>query len=480
MSEPSENTPTTGGPIQKGFERPHPLTPLIRGWVFLVAAVAAVGNELVKNRDGLSQVPWWVPLAVMASVAVLSVLVSIIPWWMTRFVIDDDELRIETGLLNRSSKRIAFRRVQSIDVIQPLAARIFGLCELRIEAGGGESGLTLRYLSRPKAYAIRDYLLSRAHGDHVTRAEAAAAPQANAFEDLAAHDQILVRLTPAQLVLGLVTSTEFIVSLLVTAVFTAGAIAAGQLVVVAGGLMPMVIGVLSMVSRRVIAQFNYTLARTGRGLRITRGLTNLTSQSVPIDRVQGIRIHQSWLWRRLGYHRVDIDVLGYGTNDDTNNKGAASSMLLPVASADQVRLALFQLLPGVDTEAVFLLQAPSRARWVAPLGQPALRHGFDDRILISDSGRLNPTRQIVPHAKVQSVRLRQGPLQRRLDLCTVHVDTTPGPVHLAIENIAPGIARALVEGELARAAYARSAEAHLGLQTPRRGPSGQGLDTLGQ
>ena len=35
--------------------------------------------------------------------------------------------------------------------------------------------------------------------------------------------------------------------------------------------------------------FNFTLAESPRGLRITRGLTNLTSQSVPINRIQGVQ-----------------------------------------------------------------------------------------------------------------------------------------------------------------------------------------------
>ena len=35
---------------------------------------------------------------------------------------------------------------------------------------------------------------------------------------------------------------------------------------------------------------------------------------------------------------------------------------------------------------------------------------------------------VVLHEKVQSVRLSQGWLQRRLGLATLHLDTTPGPV----------------------------------------------------
>ena len=88
-------------------------------------------------------------------------------WYFTRFVIDDEELRIETGALFKNSKRVPFERVQSVDIIQQFAARIFGLAELRIEVGAGDSTIRLRYLTRAQAASLRDYLLGRAHGDRV-------------------------------------------------------------------------------------------------------------------------------------------------------------------------------------------------------------------------------------------------------------------------------------------------------------------------
>ena len=98
----------------------------------------------------------------------LAAVAGFVTWYFTRFVIDDDELRIETGAVFKNSKRIPFERLQSVDIIQPLAARIFGLAELRIEAGAGDSTTKLRYLSRPRPPRLRDYLLARAHGQQAS------------------------------------------------------------------------------------------------------------------------------------------------------------------------------------------------------------------------------------------------------------------------------------------------------------------------
>lgn len=479
LSEPAVEDraadPAGIAPAPKATERPHPLTPLVRGWVLLFAGVIAFGQDWLPGRRPHGEgPPWWWVLVAIGGVALLVGLASILTWYFTRFVIDDEELRIETGFLNRSSKRIGFSRIQSVDVIQPLAARLFGLSELRIEAGGGDSGVTLRYLKRDKSYRLRDYLLSRAHGHHTTVAESDTRPRASVLEDLSSADRILVRIQPQQLIIGLLTSLEFLISVLVLLAFMVTAWRFGWGLAGLGAIVPFAMGVFGLVSRRVLTQFNYTLAETGgvrppsgpqpdtpdspsphraTGLRITRGLTNLTSQSVPLDRVQGVRIRQSWLWRRLKLHRVDISVLGYGEGDNNNQHG--STMLFPVATTEQVRIAMAYLLPDAHDESVELQPVSPRAVWLRPLTFRTLRWGANDRVAISEGGLLVFVRDTVPHAKTQSVRLTQGPLQRRLGLASVHIDTTPGPVAFTIPHLPSDTARVVLNRQLPLAADAR-------------------------
>ena len=97
--------------------------------------------------------------------------------------------------------------------------------------------------------------------------------------------------------------------------------------------------------------FNFTLAESDRGLRISRGLANLSSQSVPVNRIQGVRISRPLLWLPLGWYRVDIVILGYVSSDEGDND-QSSTVLLPVATKDEVELALDRILPGVDLDAV--------------------------------------------------------------------------------------------------------------------------------
>ena len=73
---------------------------------------------------------------------------------------------------------------------------------------------------------------------------------------------------------------------------------------------------------------------------------------MPISRIQGVRVARPLLWKGKGWYRVDVDV--YGQSDGEDNDNQATSVLLPVATADEVDLALSRVLPGFDLDQIEL------------------------------------------------------------------------------------------------------------------------------
>jgi len=442
----------------KQTERPHPLTPFVRGWLVFVAIAIGWGRDLItspsENQFDGRGLTWILPL--LGIVVVLAAVTGFVAWYFTRFVIDDDELRIETGAVFKKSTKIPFERLQSVDIIQPLAARMFGLAELRLDAGN--STTKLRYLSRAKASRLRDYLLTRAHGQRASIRDLDQQSAASVFTDLGLADQPLVQVSPQRLIISFLLSTEWLIPAAISIIIVVTTASLGVMPLALGGLIPLIIGMLGLIWRRVIGMFNFTLAESPRGLRITRGLTNLTSQSVPIDRVQGVKISQPLLWRLLGWYRIDIDILGYAHGDGEGNESTASSVLLPVASDEEVELAVGRVLPGFEIDGIELHPAPTRARWLRWFDFWTLRYGWNERTLITEQGWFSHERDIVPHAKTQSVRLEQGPLQRLLRLADVHVHTPRGPVNAVAHQLDEHAARELALSQLDRARVARAAE----------------------
>jgi len=453
---PGQPTPTAG-PL-KPTERPHPLTPFVRGWLVFVAIAIGWGREIVtnagENQFELGGLLWILP--VLAVVVLLAAIAGFISWYFTRFVIDDEELRIDTGAIFKKSTKIPFERLQSVDIVQPLAARIFGLAELRLDAGN--STTKLRYLTRSKASRFRDYLLTRAHGNQASIHDLDQQSVASVFTDLGVADQPLVQVSPQRLIVSFLLSTEWLIPAAISIIILVGTTAFEMVPLALGALIPLLIGMLSLIWRRVIGMFNFTLAESPRGLRITRGLTNLTSQSVPINRVQGVKTSQPLLWKPLGWYRVDIDILGHAHEDGENSESTASSVLLPVASRDEVELALARVLPGFDLDRIEVQPSPKRARWLRWFDFWTLHYGWDDRTLITEHGWITHVRDVVPHAKTQSVRIEQGPLQRLLRLADVHVHTPRGPVNAVAHQLDDHAARELALSQLDRARAARVAE----------------------
>ena len=76
-------------------------------------------------------------------------MLGFVSWLVTRWQVESQELRIETGLIRRSSQRYPLAQVQAIDVIEPGLGRLFGLAELRLRMGGDTGGnARLAYVPR--------------------------------------------------------------------------------------------------------------------------------------------------------------------------------------------------------------------------------------------------------------------------------------------------------------------------------------------
>jgi cytochrome P450/membrane protein YdbS with pleckstrin-like domain len=222
-------------------------------------------------------------------------------------------------------------------------------------------------------------------------------------------------------------------------------------------MIPALLGILGPVTKQFVGSFEFTVADSPDGLRLRRGLIETRAQTVPPGRVQAVRIVEPWLWRRFtDWVRVEMTVAGYagGSQDGAES----TSLLLPVGPRAQALLLVGRVLPGIDVEAVPLTGVPARARRLDPLAWRQLALGYDENVVVARRGLLRRETDVMLHERAQSLRLQQGALQRRLGLASLHIDTTPGPVHVHAAHRDVREALEWVEREpgLARAARARA------------------------
>jgi putative membrane protein len=393
------------------FRRVHPITPVLRGGIFVVAWVGWVANQ-VRNGD-LQPL-----MAAISGVLVLlaGVAVGAGSWWFTRYRINAEEIRVESGMLVRRSRRVRIERLQAVEVQQPALARLVGMAELKLETAGAEGSVTLAFLPLSEATRLRQEILHRA--DAVPAGGTGQEPVPEA------PDVPLFRADLWRVAASLCLRTGFVV--------TVGAAAGGLALSLWAGtpfgwalLLGSLFGVGSFWVRQVLVWGRFEIDGTAQGIRVRSGLLSLRTQTVPLGRVQGVVLVEPLLWRPFGWARLDVTVAGVGSSGEEAQQ--LESALVPVASRAEVDELVARLL-GVDPRTVELHRPPSRAGWLDPVGRTLLGVGVHEAAVVTRRGVLTTRTDVVPRAKIQSVRLVQGLLQRRLRLATAQVHLPAGPV----------------------------------------------------
>ena len=397
--------PSTPTALPAHWARLHTLSPLLRSVRAVTALAAVLGSR--QLAPGQHQSAWFDLIALG-----IAALAGVISWLVTRWRIAGTELQIETGFIRRQSLRVPLRRIQAVDVVRPLLARMLGLAEVRVVvAGQGTSHARLAYLTEERAAQVRASLLALAHGLHADTPEPAARPLLTV-----APSRLVIAhlLTPGPLLLVLVTLATILVFV---ADPTVGAALMGSTVGIGFGFA-------LVTAHRIGAEWGFTVGEAPDGLRLTGGLLQTRAETIPYGRVQAVRWVEPLLWRPRGWVRLEIDVARRRDRDRAENEAAATTRaLLPVGVRDDAHALLARVLPGASVDAPADSQVPSRAWWRAPLLHHNLRAWYDAHYVVCMSGRVRRTVTVVPLHKVQSLRWTQGPVSRRLRLATVHADT---------------------------------------------------------
>ncbi len=446
------------GPDEHGRRRVHPLTPVVqslRWWpAALVAAVTLPAQMEVSVGGGAVLVG----LAGIVLITAVAIGWNYLEWQRLSFWFDDDgDLRVQSGVLTKQERRLQVSRLQSVDVLQPLLARLAGLAEVRIEvAGSGDSRQSLQFLTLAEANALRNEVIARSAG---VRHDAEEAPET-----------LLAKVPPGDLVLSLLLRLETSLLLLMTVLLvvvtltTAGP--AGLIFVVIGGVP--IFGVFAQFSR----YYDFTVAESPDGLRLRHGLLQRTRQTVPPGRVQAVGFVQPVLWRRRGWVRVRLNIAGAASgNQGSGDQSYTENVLLPVAPWPVALAIVGRVLPGVDIMSIPLVPAPDRSRKRAWIQWRQLAVGWNDEVFVSRGGRIVERWEVVPHARTQSVRVTQGPWQRSLGLASLHVDSTPGAVKITAHHRDAGEVRRIAQEQSDRAAAARAADRSLRWAAPTGDPT---------
>jgi putative membrane protein len=419
---------------QGRWRRLHPLSPLVHAGRLLVALAIVAAPSAALGHGA------WEALGQLGAFVVVALL-GLVSWLVTRWQVEEDDLRIETGLLRRSSLRFPLKQVQAIDIVRPGLARLLGLAELRLRTAGSTGGhARLAYLRTREADRLRAQLLALAQGEVEEPAKAE-------------EERVLLTVPTPRLIAGIFLSrTGLLPTAMLGALVAIAIVSPSAARGVIGGSFVYVLAVVTALWRRFNGAYRLTVAEAPDGLRLRSGLVATTAETIRPGRVQAIRMVEPLLWRPFRWCRLELDVAGrQRAEHEGGPERRQLRAVLPVGGRDLAQALLERILPDAPAER---LPAPRRVLLKSPLRYHYLSWGRTDTCVVTTSGRVARTTDWVPLGKVQILRRGQGPIQRRLHLVTIHLDTAGRNVHAALRDRNDAEADAALGDlvELARAA----------------------------
>ncbi|HZS15527.1 MAG TPA: PH domain-containing protein [Candidatus Dormibacteraeota bacterium] len=399
-------------PVDGQWRRLSPLSPVVRGGAALLGVLVVLPNLVANGVDPRRAGDRIVAGIVAAALLCLSVVGAVVSWLVTRWRIAGGNLQIETGLVRRQSFRVPLTRIQAVDVVAPLTARLVGVAEVRIvSAGRGQDRARLAYVRSDEAHAIRSQLLALAHGLTAETPEPPAYPLLQVPGGRLAGSLALrsATLIPLLAVVGLLWATT-----------ASPGGAARALEFSFGSLVAALALHVVAVAQAFNADFDFRISEAPDGFRLDRGMLQTRHETIPFGRIQAVRLVEPLLWRPLGWCRLDVDVARQRVSRRAD-QGAhiVSRTLLPVAPREQVLWLLARVTPHAQPSPPPGSRVPRRAWVKAPLSRHLLAAWHDERYLCARTGRLTAATVVLPLAKLQSLRLSSGPLQRALGLATL-------------------------------------------------------------
>ena len=329
---------------------------------------------------------FWYGFAALAGIG--SVAASLAQWWMYRYRLTDRDITLKSGIISKQERVILFERIQSVNLSDAPLERLFQVMKLQVETGAGggsNSEIELQALKRDEAASLRAQLIAarqRLRGDD-TAVPAVASADGEPVADTVIPDtagdegELLRKLSTKELLIAGATSgrigaavaiagvlAQFGDDLIPTSVWErmpweAAADAATNVQIMASllvslGLLAWVISIIAT----VLTYGGFELRRMGDQLQVQYGLLDRKRTTIPIRRIQAIRIVEGLLRQPFGYAEVRFDSAGFGADQ------GASGVLSPLMPRREVLAFLQGACPqfAIEPDPAKLRSLPARAR----------------------------------------------------------------------------------------------------------------------
>ncbi|MET0863157.1 MAG: PH domain-containing protein [Nakamurella sp.] len=320
----------------------------------------------------LGGAPSWVNVVLF----VLIMLIAIAQWYVKKYSVISGVLRLRSGLINRSVRVVPITRITALAAARSLTQRLIGVWSLKVQSPGDRNGsaVVLNCLSGRRLDELRTALESGHETQH--RPGEREAKGSSTIQRYLAWRRTGTDVTAPE-VISVLTTTEMLIAAVTNN--SIPLIFAGALVVwfrfteyippkatdfmqqtieprgvIAVLIALVVVAIVGGVTLGALRLNQFTLIRDGDVLRNTRGLLGKQEATIPINRIQAIRVVEGFWRTLLGYCSLQVEVAGVGRVNTSRR------MLFPLIRTDRARALIDRALPELAWPSEPLHPIPQR------------------------------------------------------------------------------------------------------------------------
>ncbi|TDL30493.1 hypothetical protein E2R51_18315 [Jeotgalibacillus sp. S-D1] len=361
-------------------KRLHPISTIINFVKQLKDAIIPLVIILFLNRGGQESFLDYLPLIGIGFYLIIILFLGVLKWWRFTYRLEEGELRIEYGLFVKKKRYIPFERIQSLNYSEGILHRPLKLVKIKVETAGSsstaESEAELTAITKEQANELNS-IISKAKKRIKEKNLEAAEDGMESLEDSMeetdlVEEKVLYKMSAKDLIVMATTSggagvvisgiliflsqfSEMIPYETVMNEFTE-VIESGLLVVGIILFAVLLFAWLVAVVLTFLRYADFTVKLADKDIIITRGLLEKKQTTIPINRIQGIRLNQNILREPLKFASVTIESAGGSVLEQDSN----TIRLLPMIKASETTPILNQILPEYEWKTDFK-RAPKRS-----------------------------------------------------------------------------------------------------------------------
>ena len=316
--------------MSKQIYKLHPISTIInflKGLKELIIPVAIILFSRFLNRS--EELNFWTdlfPILIIAIPVIYILFSGIIKWWTFIYWFENDELRVEYGLFIKKKRYIPFERIQSLNYKEGIFHQLFGLVQVMVETAGSTNGKPEVELTaiRKDAARLIEVLMNHSKnqqrsielGSNIEDGEIVTELSNELVHKMPNNDLLVLATTSNSIgvVLAGVAAvlgqfSEYIPYDLVfeeLRVFVQFGVILIILVIIVGLLLAWLLSI----AITFLSYYDFSVMKESEKIIVTRGLLEKKKVTIPLNRVQAIKIVENPIRQIFGYASVIIESAG--------------------------------------------------------------------------------------------------------------------------------------------------------------------------